>query len=50
MVSVGLRIERSGFELWPSHCVVFLARHFTFTVPTSKLSGQPDEMLGGYLQ
>ena len=25
--------ERFGFEPWPGHCVVFLGRHFTLTVP-----------------
>ena len=27
--------SRSRFEPWPLHCVVFLARHFTLTVPLS---------------
>ena len=30
-----LRIKRPGFEPCPGHCVVFLARHFTLTVPLS---------------
>ena len=30
----GLRIEWSGFELWPGHCVALCswAKHFTLTV------------------
>ena len=58
MVGTGLRIERSGFEPWPGHCVVFLGKtlysHTASLHPgingTGKLSGKPDVMLGGYLQ
>ena len=59
MVSAGLRIKRSGFEPWPGHCVVFLGKtlcshsaslHPGVQMGTSKLSGKPDEMLGGDLR
>ena len=55
----GLWIERSGFEPWPGHCVVFLGKTLyshsaslsLLTVgvlmDTSKLPGKPDKMLGG---
>ena len=52
-------MERSGFEPWPGHCVVFLGKtlysHSTSLHPgvqmgTSKLSGKPGEMLGDYLR
>ena len=51
-----------GVSLSPGQVIVLCSwpRHFTLTVPlstqeyiimgTSKLSGKPDEMLGGYLQ
>ena len=56
-------MERSGFETWPSQCVVFLGKALliTFAMPlmilstqkykmgTGKLSGKPDEMWGGNL-
>ena len=54
----GLRILRSGFEPWPDHCVVFLGKtlyshsaslHPGVSMGTSKLSGKPNEMLGGYM-
>ena len=48
--------ERSGFEPWPGHCVVFLgkilyshsASLYTeyYSTGTGKLSGKPDEILG----
>ena len=32
----GLRIEKSGFEPWPDHCVVFLGKTlYSHTVPLS---------------
>ena len=43
------------FKTWPGHCVLFLDKNFTLTVPlstneyemgTSELSEKPDEMLG----
>ena len=52
---LGLRIERSGFETRPGHCVVFLGKtlyshsaslHSGVKMGTSKLSGKPDKMLG----
>ena len=50
----GLRIERSGFEPRPGHCVMFLGKtlyshsaslHPGVSMGTSKLSGKPDELL-----
>ena len=52
-----IQIIRSGFEPWTGHCVVFLCKtlyshsaslHPGLQMGTSKLSGKPDEMLGGY--
>ena len=54
MVSELDRIERSGFETWPGHCVVFLGKtlyshsaslHPEVEMATSKLSGKSGEML-----
>ena len=46
-VNAGLRIERSGFDPRPGHCVAFLGKTLYYH---SASLGKPDEMLGGYLQ
>lgn len=52
----GLQVERSEFKTRPGHCVVFLGKilssHSASLYPgvymgSCKLSGKPDEMLGG---
>ena len=52
----GYQVKKSGFQTWWGYCVVFLGKvlfshsasiHSRVKTGTSKLSGEPDEMLWG---